>query len=237
MQPTANFSTQRVLNAGARPQRLLWASTRTKNPSASDLLYVKALAAPFTVNTMPEKTLNALADHGESGGILSPEGGNSEIVLAEFASAGINIDDLTALLQDEGAKSFVKSWNDLICCIESKSKPSSKLAFVIQQLDFQEGSAVMTTQLKPAGSCHAGRNPRCPWGRDRASRGRSIVQHPSKNYRLDSRLDRCRDHRPACVRCAGASSGFLDKPTKHRMIAAPTSFSSRITLQVLIQQG
>jgi transaldolase len=112
---------QRVYNAGARPQRLLWASTGTKDPKASDILYVKALAAPFTVNTMPEATLNALAQHTELGSILPADGGDCEQVLGQFAKAGIDIDALAARLQDEGAKSFVKSWNDLLGVIESKS--------------------------------------------------------------------------------------------------------------------
>ena len=113
---------QQILNAGARPQRLLWASTGTKDPAASDLLYVKALAAPFTVNTMPEGTLNALADHGDLDGILSPDGGDGEEVLALFTQSGIDIDALGAQLQEEGAASFVKSWRELIGCIESKTK-------------------------------------------------------------------------------------------------------------------
>jgi len=112
---------QRVFNAGARPQRLLWASTGTKDPKASDVLYIKALAAPFTVNTMPEGTLKALADHGELGTILPADGGDCEQVLAQFAKAGIDVDALAARLQEEGAKSFVKSWNDLMAVIVSKS--------------------------------------------------------------------------------------------------------------------
>ena len=112
---------QRAANAGARAQRFLFASTGTKDPNASDTLYVKALAAPFTVNTMPEGTLKAFADHGAVGEILAPDGGDCETVLADFARAGIDIDALAARLQDEGAASFVKSWNDLIACIESKS--------------------------------------------------------------------------------------------------------------------
>jgi transaldolase len=111
----------RSANAGARAQRLLWASTGTKDPKASDVLYVKALAAPFTINTMPEPTLKAFADHGEAGETLAPDGGDSEAVLAEFARAGIDVDALAARLQDEGAVSFVKSWNDLIACISEKS--------------------------------------------------------------------------------------------------------------------
>ena len=112
---------QRVFNAGARPQRLLWASTGTKDPKASDVLYIKALAAPFTVNTMPEGTLKALADHGEVGTILPVDGGDCEDVLAQFAKAGIDVDALAAQLQDEGAKSFVTSWNELMAVITSKS--------------------------------------------------------------------------------------------------------------------
>jgi transaldolase len=112
---------QRVFNAGARPQRLLWASTGTKDPNASNILYIKALAAPFTVNTMPEGTLNALAEHGELGTILPAEGGNCEEVLGQFAAAGIDVDALAAQLQDDGAKSFVKSWNELMAMITSKT--------------------------------------------------------------------------------------------------------------------
>jgi transaldolase len=112
---------QRAYNAGARPQRLLWASTGTKDPNASDILYIKALAAPFTVNTMPESTLKALAEHSELGSILPADGGQCEEVLAQFAKAGIDVEALAVQLQDEGAKSFVKSWNDLMAVITSKS--------------------------------------------------------------------------------------------------------------------
>jgi len=111
----------RAYNAGARPQRLLWASTGTKDPKASDVLYVKNLAAPFTVNTMPEGTLKALADHGEVGATLPADGGNAEEELARFVKAKIDVDALSKQLQDEGAKSFVKSWNDLMDVIGSKS--------------------------------------------------------------------------------------------------------------------
>jgi len=112
---------QRAYNAGARPQRLLWASTGTKDPKASDILYVKALAAPFTVNTMPEATLKALAGHTELGTILPADGGDCEQVLGQFAKAGIDIDGMAVRLQDEGAKSFVQSWNELMGVIASKS--------------------------------------------------------------------------------------------------------------------
>jgi transaldolase len=112
---------QRAANAGGRAQRLLWASTGTKDPKASDILYIKALAAPFTVNTMPEGTLKAFGDHGEVGEVMAPDGGDCETVLASFAKAGIDIDALAARLQDEGASSFVKSWNDLMACIAAKS--------------------------------------------------------------------------------------------------------------------
>jgi transaldolase len=112
---------QRVYNLGGRPQRLLWASTGTKDPNASDILYIKALAAPFTVNTMPENTLKALATHSELGELLPTDGGNGEEVLAQFAAAGIDVDALGAQLQREGAESFVNSWKDLMSVISSKS--------------------------------------------------------------------------------------------------------------------
>jgi transaldolase len=111
----------RAYNLGARPQRLLWASTGSKDPKVSDLLYVNALAAPFTVNTMPEATLRALAQHGGVGATLPPDGGDGEAVLARFAQAGVDVRALSARLQDDGAKSFVKSWNDLMQVIRSKS--------------------------------------------------------------------------------------------------------------------
>ena len=97
------------LNAGARPQRLLWASTGTKDPKASDIIYVKALAAPFTVNTI---SLHALAEHGVIVATMPADGGDCEEVLARFAGARIDVHALSAQLQDEGAKSFVNSWND-----------------------------------------------------------------------------------------------------------------------------
>src|SRR5437899_4775328 len=112
---------RRLYNFGARPQRLLWGSTGTKNPAAPEVLYAKALAAPFTVNTMPEQTLKAVAAHTGLFDLLPADGGNSEEILAEFAKEGVDIDALAIRLQDEGAKSFVKSWNDLIEVISSKS--------------------------------------------------------------------------------------------------------------------
>jgi transaldolase len=111
----------RAYNAGARPQRLLWASTGTKDPKVSDVLYVKALAAPFTVNTVPESTLKALAEHGAVGATMPTDGGDSEEVLARFAAAKINVQALSVQLQEDGAKSFVNSWNDLMDVIRSKS--------------------------------------------------------------------------------------------------------------------
>ena len=116
----------RVYNAGARPQRLLWASTGTKDRLASDILYVRALAAPYTVNTMPEGTLKALAKYRSLGSILPPDGGDCEEVLAQFAQAGIDVDVLAGQLQQEGAKSFVKSWNELMKVIASKSSVLKK---------------------------------------------------------------------------------------------------------------
>jgi transaldolase len=111
---------RRVYNFGARPQRLLWASTGVKNPAASPLLYAKALAAPFTINTMPEETLKAVAAQGDFGEFLSTDGDDSEKVLTQFANEGVDVDALSSQLQDEGAKSFVNSWNDLMKVVASK---------------------------------------------------------------------------------------------------------------------
>jgi transaldolase len=109
----------RIYNSGAHPQRLLWASTGTKDPTASDILYVKALAAPFTVNTMPESTLKALANRKEVGSILPADGGDAEEVLSRFTEAGIDIESMASQLQKEGAKLFVKSWNELMSVVDS----------------------------------------------------------------------------------------------------------------------
>jgi transaldolase len=111
---------QRLMNEGARPQRLLWASTGTKDPEASDVLYIEGFASPFTVNTMPEPTLHAFADHGEVGELVPADGGDCEEVLAEFAKAGVDADALAERLQQEGKEAFVKSWNDMLESIESK---------------------------------------------------------------------------------------------------------------------
>jgi transaldolase len=116
-----------IAAAGYNPQRLLLASTGTKDPRASDILYIKALAAPNTVNTMPEGTLKAFADHGEVAGPMPPDGGDCEQVLAQFGKAGTDVVALAAQLQDEGAKSFVKSWDDLLRVIESKSAVLTKV--------------------------------------------------------------------------------------------------------------
>jgi transaldolase len=118
----------RIYNAGAYPQRLLWASTGTKDPTASDVLYVKTLAAPFTVNTMPEATLKALANQKELGSILPADGGDCEEALSQFASTGISVDSLAAQLQHDGAKSFVNSWEELMSQITSKTAVLKKAA-------------------------------------------------------------------------------------------------------------
>jgi len=112
---------RRAFNAGARPQRLLFASTGTKDPKASDILYVKGLHAPLTVNTVPENTLKAFADHGELEADWSAERAASEAALDAFRAAGIDLDALARKLQDEGAASFVASWNDLLGVIAEKS--------------------------------------------------------------------------------------------------------------------
>jgi len=112
---------KKIAAAGCNPQRLLLASTGTKDPKASDILYIKALAAPDTVNTMPEATLLAFAAHGEVGAPMPADGGDSEQVLLAFSKAGIDVDALGAHLQSDGAKAFVDSWNDLMKVIASKS--------------------------------------------------------------------------------------------------------------------
>jgi transaldolase len=111
---------QRLMNEGARPQRLLWASTGTKDPNASDTLYIEAFASPFTVNTMPEPTLLAVADHGEVGDLMPADGGGSERLLREFEQAGIDVAALAARLQEEGKESFNKSWGELLKSIEAQ---------------------------------------------------------------------------------------------------------------------
>jgi transaldolase len=113
---------QRLENVGARPQRFLFASTGTKDKTASDTLYIAGLAAPNTVNTMPEETLLAFADHGAAPGALPRDGGDAEAVLAAHVKAGIDLTALAAQLQSDGAKGFVKSWNELLGAIEAKSK-------------------------------------------------------------------------------------------------------------------
>ena len=104
---------QRLENDGARMQRLLWASTKTKDPAASDTLYVHGLAAPFTVNTMPDDTLKAFFDHGEVGDPMPADGGDADALLARFAEAGVDLGALAAKLQSDGATSFVDAWNEL----------------------------------------------------------------------------------------------------------------------------
>lgn len=113
---------QKLESLGARPQRLLFASTSTKDPKAPDTMYVAALAAPDTVNTMPDETLLAFADHGNVGTLLEADGGDSEKVLAEYGPAGVDVEALGRQLQVEGAKSFVQSWQDLLKSIDSKMK-------------------------------------------------------------------------------------------------------------------
>jgi transaldolase len=111
---------QRLMNEGARPQRLLWASTGTKDPEASDVLYIEGFASPFTVNTMPEPTLHAFADHGDVGEPVPADGGDAEEVLARFGEAGIDVDALAARLQEEGKQAFAKSWEDMLGSIEAQ---------------------------------------------------------------------------------------------------------------------
>jgi len=122
---------QAVAAAGATPQRLLFASTGTKDPAAPDTLYVESLAAPDTVNTMPEKTLHAFADHGRVGATLDAGGGDAALVLARYAAAGVDVDALGHDLQRDGAAAFVKSWNDLLEKIAAKSATLARAAAVV----------------------------------------------------------------------------------------------------------
>jgi transaldolase len=111
---------QRLMNEGARPQRLLWASTGTKDPDASDTLYIEGFASPFTVNTMPEPTLHAFADHGEICDPVPADGGDCDEALAEFAKTGIDVGALAVRLQEEGKEAFAKSWDEMLQTIESQ---------------------------------------------------------------------------------------------------------------------
>jgi transaldolase len=111
---------QRLMNEGARPQRLLWASTGTKDPDASDVLYIEGFASPFTVNTMPEATLHAFADHGTVGDQVPADGGDCDKVLASFEEAGVGVSALAARLQEEGKEAFNKSWEDLLESIDKE---------------------------------------------------------------------------------------------------------------------
>lgn len=119
---TASDRWQRLEGIGARPQRLLFASTSSKDKRATDTLYIEALAAPNTVNTMPEDTLRAFADHGAIKGVLNPDGGDCDAVLAAYAKAGIDVAALARKLQSDGAKAFIASWQDLLKSIGAKSK-------------------------------------------------------------------------------------------------------------------
>ena len=118
---------RKLAAAGARPQRLLWASTGTKDPDASDTLYIEALAAPDTINTIPEKTLHAFADHGQVKGALPVDGGDAETVLAQFTEKGVDHAALADLLQREGTVAFDKSWQELMNCLAEKSAMLKKV--------------------------------------------------------------------------------------------------------------
>ena len=121
MSPRRARRWRKLAAGGAQPQRLLWASTGTKDPDAPDTLYIEALAAPDTINTIPEKTLHAFADHGQLKGVMPVDGGDAEETLAQFARIGVDDSELAARLQREGAESFDKSWHDLMKMIALKS--------------------------------------------------------------------------------------------------------------------
>jgi len=116
---------QRLENSGARVQRLLWASTSTKDPSAPDTFYVHGLSAPFTIDTMPDKTLLAFAEHGEVGEEMPADGGDCDLVLAQFAAAGVDVGALATRLQEEGAEAFDASWKDLLRRIDQQAQVRS----------------------------------------------------------------------------------------------------------------
>lgn len=116
---------RRLMNAGARPQRLLWASTGTKDPNASDTLYADHLAAPLTVNTLPEKTLLAVADHSKPAGLMHADDSDARAMQMRFAERGLRVDELAATLQDEGAAAFVQSWNDLLAAIRQRMEQAA----------------------------------------------------------------------------------------------------------------
>jgi transaldolase len=105
---------QRLENAGVRMQRLLWASTSTKDPAAPDTLYVQGLAAPFTVNTMPDATLEAFFDHGQVGDPLPADGGDADVMLGRFIRAGVDLGHVAGQLQHDGTESFVAAWSELM---------------------------------------------------------------------------------------------------------------------------
>ena len=117
---------QKLVKAGTPRQRLLWGGTGTKDPSAPDVMYVEALAAPDTINTIPEKTLLAFADHGHVKGAMPRDGGDAEQVLAQFAQAGVDDSALAEQLQREGTEAFDKSWNDVMDCLRSKVEQLKK---------------------------------------------------------------------------------------------------------------
>ncbi len=117
---------RRAMNFGGLPQRLLWASTGTKDPNISEVLYIEAFNSPFTVNTMPDKTLKAFAEHGKVGAPMPIDGGDCEEVLSEFAKAGIDVDALALRLQDEGADKFSKSWSELLKLLKEKTESLKK---------------------------------------------------------------------------------------------------------------
>jgi len=119
----------KLIEAGAVPQRLLWASTGTKDPTLSDTYYVESLAAPNTINTMPEKTLLAFAEHGQILTLIQEDGGDSEYIIADFVRKGLDIDALAIRLQLEGIESFAKSWEQLLQVITSKCKPVEEMTF------------------------------------------------------------------------------------------------------------
>ncbi len=118
---------QKIMNAGVSPQRLLWASTGAKDPSVSDVIYIESLISPFTVNTTPENTLHAFADHGQAEGGLTSWSADNDEILHDFRKEGVDITVLAAELQADGAESFIQSWTHLLQSVKQKRQKETEV--------------------------------------------------------------------------------------------------------------
>ena len=185
---------QRLMNEGARPQRLLWASTGTKDPDASDTLYIEGFASPFTVNTMPEPTLHAFADHGEVGDLVPADGGDAERGAgASSTSAGIDVDALAARLQEEGKEAFVKSWDDLLESIESERGGAGRVSEAERPAPLREGAGLEGARAplrrdRATGTCATSSPPTRERGERLVADGAGLHLDFSKNRITDETL-------------------------------------------------